>query len=244
MGLMRVAIVSDIHGNLAAWEAVLGDIRAVAPDLVLHAGDLADGGSSPAEVVDRIRALGWAGVRGNGEEMLCRPETLDEFASQSTAPPAIWNAVREVAAWTRASLGKERLSWLSQLPLTLTAPELAVVHASPHTCWKAPRADATDADLEAIYGALGQPTIVFGHTHLPAIRRLGETGRLVINSGSVGLPYDGDPRASYLVLDDGAPQIRRVSYDVEQEAGRLTHSGLPQAEWVTRMLRAAAPRMP
>lgn len=241
---MRVAVVSDIHGNFTAFEAVLGDICAAAPDLVLHAGDLADGGSSPAEIVDRIRALGWAGVKGNGDEMLSRPESLDEFISRSTAPPVLWNAVREIAAWTRESLGQERLAWLGQLPLALTAPDLAVVHASPNHCWKAPAANATDADLERTYGTLGQPTVVFGHTHMPAIRHLDGTARIVINCGSVGLPYDGDPRAAYLLLDDGAPQIRRVSYDLEQEVERLKNSGLPQAEWVARMLRAASPQMP
>jgi predicted phosphodiesterase len=241
---MRVAIVSDIHGNLTAWEAVLDDIRSVAPDVVLHAGDLADGGSSPAAIVDCIRAFGWAGVQGNGDEMLSRPESLDEFISQSTAPPTLWYAVREMAAWTRASLGKERLSWLGQLPLALTTDELAVVHASPDHSWKGPAANATDADLERTYGVPRRPTVVFGHTHLPGVRRLGETGRLVINSGSVGLPYDGDPRAAYLLLENGTPQIRRVSYDTQQEVDRLHCSGLPHAEWVARMLRAASPRMP
>ena len=80
---MRVAVVSDIHGNLTALEAVLADVREQAPDLVLHGGDLSDSGSSPAEVIDRIRDLGWQGVMGNTDEMLVRPESLGEFASQS-----------------------------------------------------------------------------------------------------------------------------------------------------------------
>lgn len=83
---MRVAILSDIHGNLSAFEAVLADIHQVAPDLVLHGGDLADGGSGPIEIIDRIRDLGWQGVMGNGDEMLCRPESLEDFAAQSSAP--------------------------------------------------------------------------------------------------------------------------------------------------------------
>ncbi|PYT16371.1 MAG: metallophosphoesterase, partial [Acidobacteria bacterium] len=86
---MRIAIVSDIHGNRTAFEAVLADLRETSPDLILHGGDLADGGASPAEIVDRIRDLGWQGVLGNTDEMHSRPESLDEFASQSTAPPAL-----------------------------------------------------------------------------------------------------------------------------------------------------------
>src|ERR1039457_4332163 len=80
---MRIAIVSDIHGNRTAFEAVLTDLRQTSPDLILHGGDLADGGSSPVEIVDRIRDLGWLGVVGNTDEMLSMPETFEEFASQS-----------------------------------------------------------------------------------------------------------------------------------------------------------------
>jgi predicted phosphodiesterase len=89
---MRIAVVSDIHGNLSAFQAVLEDIRRVSPDLVLHGGDLADGGSSPVEIVDSIRDLGWQGVMGNTDEMLVRPASLEEFAGQSSAPPTLWAA--------------------------------------------------------------------------------------------------------------------------------------------------------
>jgi len=77
---MRIAIVSDIHGNRTALEAVLADLRQTSPDLILHGGDLADSGSSPVEIVDRVRDLGWQGVVGNTDEMLFRPESLEEFA--------------------------------------------------------------------------------------------------------------------------------------------------------------------
>lgn len=100
-----VAVVTDIHGNLTAFEAVLADIRRVAPDLVLHGGDLADPGSSPIDVVDHIRDLGWRGVMGNTDEMLVRPSSLEDFASQSTAPPTLWSAIRLIASSTRSKLG-------------------------------------------------------------------------------------------------------------------------------------------
>jgi predicted phosphodiesterase len=70
---MRIAIVSDIHGNRTAFEAVLADLKQTSPDLILHGGDLADSGASPSEIVDRIRELGWAGVVGNTDEMLFAP---------------------------------------------------------------------------------------------------------------------------------------------------------------------------
>ena len=243
---MRIAVVADIHGNLTALEAVIADLRVTVPDVVLHAGDLADGGSSPVEVVDRIRALGWTGVMGNTDEMLVRAEALEGFAAQSKARAAMWNAIREIAAATRAVLGEERLEWMCGLPLSVVRPELelAVLHARPGDCWRAPAADASDAELEAIYAPLGEPTVAYGHTHVPSIHRLSGRLRALINTGSVGLPYDGDPRASYLLLEDGEPEIRRVEYDVEKELRLLATSGLPGATWTAKMLRARGPTMP
>src|SRR5271157_6151549 len=102
---MRVAIASDIHGNRTAFEAVLADLRQTSPDLILHGGDLADAGASPVEIVGRIRDLGWQGVVGNTDEMLFRPESLEEFARESSAPPSLWDAVRKMAMATREALG-------------------------------------------------------------------------------------------------------------------------------------------
>src|SRR5579863_6778928 len=99
---MRIAILSDIHGNRTAFEAVLADLQQTSPDLILHGGDLADSGSSPVEIVDRIRDLGWPGVAGNTDEILFRPAALDEFASQIPE-------LKPMAAWTRGRLGPERI---------------------------------------------------------------------------------------------------------------------------------------
>jgi predicted phosphodiesterase len=239
----RIAVVSDVHGNRHAFEAVLRDLRETAPDLVLHGGDLADGGSSPAEVVDEIRSLGWKGVLGNGEEAVARPETLEEFAGYSSAPAALWNALREMMSWTRAALGHERVAGLGALPRMETAGRLGLVHASLDDTWRAPGAEAGDAELLSGYVALRQPVAVYGHIHRPFVRAVGN-GLMVANSGSVGLPYDGDPRASYLIVDGSAVTIRRVDYDVEKEIQALKDSGLPYADWVARILRSAAPQMP
>src|ERR1039457_5869072 len=92
---MRIAVVSDIHGNRTAFEAVLEDLRQTSPDLILHGGDLADGGSSPVEIVDQIRDLGWPGVVGNTDEMLSTPGTFEEFASQSPKLQPLWAAIRD-----------------------------------------------------------------------------------------------------------------------------------------------------
>jgi predicted phosphodiesterase len=242
---MRVAVLSDIHGNRTAFEAVLADLHSVAPDWVLHGGDLADSGSSPTEIVDSIREFGWPGVMGNTDEMIIRPESLEAFAAQSKAPATLWDAVREIAAATRAALGEERLAWMRSLPLIHHAPGLALLHASPLSCWLAPAADASDAELESTWAPLSEPVVAYGHTHLPGVRRLTcETPRLVINTGSVGMPYDGDSRASYLLLEGDRAEIRRVEYDIERELALLAACNLPGAEWTAKTLRARGPTLP
>src|SRR3954452_19265678 len=102
---MRIAIVSDIHGNRTAFEAVLADLRDTSPDLVLHGGDLADGGAGAIDIVDRIRDLGWEGVVGNTDEMLFDPESLARFAAQTPAMRPLLPAIEAMASWTRSALG-------------------------------------------------------------------------------------------------------------------------------------------
>src|SRR5579862_9178239 len=129
---MRIAIVSDIHGNLAAFEAVLSDLRLTSPDVIFHGGDLAAGGSSPVEIVDRIRDLGWQGVLGNTDELLFAPRALTEFAGQSPVrSQPLFAAIAEMAKVTRAALGEERLAWLSKLPSMQAFEATALVHAKP-----------------------------------------------------------------------------------------------------------------
>jgi putative phosphoesterase len=239
---MRIAIVSDIHGNRTAFEAVLTDLRQKSPDLILHGGDLPQGGSSPAEIVDQIRDLGWQGVLGNTDEMLFKPESLREFASQSPNLKSLWDAIEQMAAATSEALGEERIAWLSGLPrVRIIHDSMALVHASPETTWRSPGHAATDADLESMYAPLGRSMVIYGHIHHSYIRSV--TGMTIANCGSVSLSYDGDPRAAYLLLDDGRPSIRRVEYDVEKEIQAYSARGFPHAEWVGKMLRAARPQM-
>ena len=252
---MRIAIVSDIHANRFAFEAVLSDLRETTPDLVLHGGDLAHGGSSPSEIIDRIRDLGWPGVLGNTDEMLFRPESLTEFASSLPKLQTMFAKIADMAAWDRAAVGKNRLEWLSALPFQRLYDSIVLVHASPQNCWRAPAPEASDNELTSVYTPPGKPMVVYGHIHRPYIRKIsgGNSDRTptelsatmtIANSGSVSLSHDGDPRASYLLIDDGMPQIRRVPYDLEREIQALANCGMPHADWIARTLRAASPQMP
>jgi predicted phosphodiesterase len=244
---VRIAIVSDIHGNLTAFEAVLADLRQTSPDFILHGGDLADGGASPAEIVDRVRDLGWQGVVGNTDEMLFKAESLTQFAKQSPNLQPLLAMIEEMAVATREALGEERLAWLRDLPGRHIHGPMALVHASPESLWRAPTHTASDAELESAYGPLGQPIAIYGHIHHSYIRRVSATNvsrMTVVNTGSVSMSYDGDRRAAYLLLDESEPVIRRVEYEVDKEIKALSACRLPHSDWVTKILESARPQMP
>jgi putative phosphoesterase len=233
---MRVAILSDIHGNRRAFQAVIDDLRQVAPDLVLHGGDLAYGGAHPADIIDQVRSLRWPGVRGNTDEMLWSPESLTQFAARQPKLGPLLSRIQELIPPTLASIGEERLRWLEGLPNLQSQEGFSLVHASPDDLWRAPMPNASDDELQSTYASLFAPIVVYGHIHRPYIRRL--QGVTVANTGSVSQSYDGDRRASYLVMDGDSISIRRVEYDVESEAKELLRSGLPHADWLSRILLA------
>lgn len=239
---MRIAIVSDIHGNRTAFEAVLADLRYTSPDLILHGGDLADSGASPVGIVDCIRDLGWQGVVGNTDEMLFKPESLTEFARPSPELQPLFATIEEMAAATREALGEERLVWLGGLPCIQIHGSMALVHASPKSPWSAPTPEASDEELVSVYSPLGQSIAIYGHIHRPYIRSV--SGMTIANTGSVGLSYDGDRRSAYFLLDDGKPTIRRVEYDMNRELKALSNCGLPHADWIAKTLVSAGPQMP
>ena len=249
---MRIAVLSDIHGNRTAFAAVLADLKLTSPDLIFHGGDLADAGSSPAEIVDWVRDLGWPGVVGNTDEMLFRPESLQEYAEKSPHLQPLFAVIEEIAAATRDTLGEERLGWLRSLPSSQVYNPMALVHATPESLWSAPAPEASDAELESVYGALDKPVAVYAHLHRAFVRTIadvrGARGLVVANTGSVSLSYDGDPRAAYLLLDTSEqtllPIIRRVEYDVAEEIRALSSCGLPHSKWITKTLECARPQMP
>jgi putative phosphoesterase len=222
---IRLAIVSDIHGNLTALEAVVADIERRGVDRVLHGGDLALAGCQPTEVIDRVRELGWDGIVGNTDELLWRPE---ERAVQERKAPRLSDLLSvlfgDYAPATRELLGAERIAWLRLLPAEHREDDLVLLHASPGDLWRAPPPDAEDSVLAATYDSCAAKRVVYGHIHRPYVRQVGAL--TVANSGSVGSPFDGDPRASYLLVDDEM-EVIRVEYDIEREVSLLLNSGYP-----------------
>jgi putative phosphoesterase len=240
---MRFAVVSDIHGSLRALEAVVADLEGKSPDLIVHGGDLAVNGPRPAEVIDLVRELGWPGVLGNTDEMLEDPEGLSK---QEARAPQLIDLLRvlflHTAPATAQMLGEERIDWLKSLPMEWRNDDLVVVHASPGDLWRAPMPDADEESLSRVFESLNSRIVVYGHIHRAYIPHL--PNFTLANSGSAGLSYDGDSRATYLLIEEGGASIQRVEYDLDREVSDLMTSGYPFASWLAEIRRTGKYRPP
>jgi predicted phosphodiesterase len=233
---MRLAIVSDIHGNLTALEAVVADLRRTSPDLVVQGGDVAALGTRPAEVADRVRELGWPSVVGNSDELLWDPTVRAEQERRAPRLIAWLNVLFGLMGpWAAERLGDERVAWLREQPGQWRDATTLLVHAAPGDLWRAPMPDAPDGELVATYDCEGVALAIYGHIHRPFVRTL--PGLTVANSGSVGLSFDGDPRAAYLLIDDGVPSVRRVEYDIERTVRDARDAEFPMPNWLAGVLR-------
>jgi diadenosine tetraphosphatase ApaH/serine/threonine PP2A family protein phosphatase len=194
------------------------------------------GGSNPAEVIDCIVQEGWKGVLGNTDEVLWDNSARPALEASAPKLKPLFKALFDVCGpATREMIGESRMAWLRALPAELRHDSLVLIHAGPGNVWRAPTDTADDAELEATYAQLNAEILVYCHIHRPFVRKIG--AMTVCNTGSVGSPYDGDPRASYLLIEDGIPAIRRVAYDIEKEVGRLLASEYPYKEWIAEMRR-------
>jgi predicted phosphodiesterase len=228
---MRLAVLSDIHSNLAALEAVWDDLPTIDELWVL--GDIVGYGPQPNEVIAALQQMGARSVMGN-----------HDGAAIGTVDTADFNPdAAKAVGWTAQALDDNARGYLAALPEVRCEEALTAVHGSPRDpVWEYITSPAVAAaNLNAFDTAL----CLFGHTHVPAVfsstdgqvaatrPRAGEVaslaGRCLINPGSVGQPRDGDPSAAYLILDTqaGTAEFRRVRYDVERTQRAMRHAGLP-----------------
>ena len=237
---MRYALISDIHANLPALDAVLADIDARGDvDAIVHAGDLVGYSSFPNEVVSRLAERGIAGIAGNYDSTVatgykhcgCRSENArqEELAHISYA-----YTLQACTAETKAILGALPFS-LDLRPLGghLAGPRLVLVHGTPTlntVYWTEDRDDDFCRKMAAVVGLKAGDAIAFGHTHKPWHRVV--DGIHFINTGSVGRPKDGDWRAGYVLLELGEAAARvefvRVTYDLAATLAGVRAAGLPE----------------
>jgi predicted phosphodiesterase len=232
---MRVAIISDIHANLHALEAVLAALEAEPPDELWCLGDLVGYGPKPNECCALVKARAFVCLSGNHDLAVIGTIDLDEFSGDAAA----------AAAWTRGVLEDEPRAFLSRLEPVGKSPGVALFHGSARDpVWEYILSDAAAA---ATLLLTEEPLVLVGHSHAAlqfSFRDMGLDGglapdgttlelagaRWLLNPGSVGQPRDGDPRAAYLVLDLDARRatFRRVAYDIERTQAEMRDAGLPQ----------------
>jgi putative phosphoesterase len=221
---MRLAVLSDVHGNAAALEAVLSDVAAFGVDRIWLLGDFVAFGPAPAAVLRRVLALANARfVQGNTDRYVLSDEPK-------------WASFR----WTRRHLSEDDQDFLRRLPTRQVEGDLLGVHASPRSDEEGIEPGTDDEGLRHMLAGVKQAVVFCGHTHLPLDRRLDRWR--VVNVGSVGLPLDGDRRASYVLVDrDDEPRVefRRVSYDVGRVIAELEQSDHPRRDWVVERLETA-----
>jgi len=230
---VRVAVLSDIHSNVVALDAVLDSAGPV--DAIWHLGDVVGYGPEPDAVVHRLAAAGAVGVAGNHDRAATGGSEIDWFNPDA----------RAAMEWTRGRISSTTSSWLAAQPVRRTESETLLVHGSPRDpIWEYVMSSAVaGANLRELETRMG----LFGHTHVPMIWaerdgridgisprpaatiRFDGASRLLINPGSVGQPRDGDPRASWLELDlaEGIGTWHRVAYDIPAVQAAMLDAGLP-----------------
>lgn len=229
---MRIALFSDVHGNLAALEAVLKALDTHGPlDAKVCAGDMVYLGPSPAEVLDLLVAEQVQLIRGNTDDIV-----TGALPPDAPPNPRVAEILADHVAWNRRHLRPDQLDLLKGLPLTLQFGSLLVCHATPDSNHSLlPRLDQHPrADLERAFGGLpGVQAVAYGHWHQPSVASL-ETVTLV-NVSSISIPMDGQARAGFTIaqLHDGfwSFQQHRVAYDLEPELQRMRDRGMPQPPW-------------
>jgi len=233
---MRVAVISDIHSNLHALDAVLADIERESPDELWCLGDVVGYGPRPDECVDLTRARAQLSLCGNHDLAVLGTIDVGEFSGDAAA----------AARWTTGVLGDEQAAWLRTLAPQAVRPGVELFHGSPRDAvW-----DYVLTEHIALISILETEAaiVLVGHSHVPlALGWDGEalTGglapagtevdlaerRWLLNPGSVGQPRDGDPRAAWLLIDidAGRAAFRRVPYPIEQTQAEIRERGLPDA---------------
>ncbi len=230
---LRLAVLSDVHGNLVALEAVRKAIRKEKPDAVLVAGDLAMNGPDPAGTIDALRAMEADGaviVAGNTDVAVA---DFDYGAAFPWFPDGVPAALSAAAEWAHEALGDDRLDWLRRLPaerrLRDDATLVLLTHASPGS-----QTAGFDLDLDAAVtlerlSRTDARVICCGHTHLPEVRDFG--WKVIVNDGSAGYVFDGDPTASWALVtvagETVSAEIRRTEFDVMAVSNAISARGLP-----------------
>lgn len=227
--MLRLAILSDIHGNLPALEAVLADIQDQGIQEIFHLGDLVGYNPFPNETVARIAAEEIPGITGNYDQAVLAlvPDPIGELLNTKISPMG-----KEIYAWTVQAVTPATREFLLAQPrersLQVGKWRLRLTHGSPRHIRDYVRPSWPDDMVADLLAEIPEDVLLVGHTHIPLTRQV--QAKWLLNPGSVGFPKDGNPLASYLILEVGetiTPIIRRVAYDIDRTIAAIRAAGLP-----------------
>jgi putative phosphoesterase len=232
MTALRLALISDIHGNSRALEAALADIARQAPDRIVILGDLVFNGPRPAEALDRVMELDRAGalvIAGNTDIAVADGDYAAAFPWLDEVPAGH----RAAAEWAHEQLGDDQLEYLRRLPaerrIAVEDELVLACHASPGSQTNGMPADL-DASVTMQYATRTDARVICcGHTHVADVRELGR--RLLVNPGSCGYAFDGSPDACWAILSVGGgaepeARLQRTAYDARAVAEEVNERGL------------------
>lgn len=227
---MRIGILSDIHGNLPALQAVQRELERHQVDQIVNLGDVSFRGPSPRECWEAVRAMGTPVLRGNTEDWL----------TGSAVIPAPLAPIRE---WSLQRLDDGMLAEMGALPfdhrIEAHGRRIRFVHGSPQSNMEFLFPFTPEADLTTAVAGAEAEILVMGHTHWTFSRRIGDLH--LIGVGSVGLPFDGDPGAACAVLEVTADAVRlthvRVGYDGERTMALARESGFPDSDFLASCVK-------
>jgi putative phosphoesterase len=236
---MKLAFISDIHGNATALEAVLEDIKARNVDKVYVLGDICYRGPEPQRSLDLVRKLNTEVIKGNADEWVVRGVQQGEVPNQALE---VMNKERD---WTLSQLDTESIDYLQSLPselkIELEGVRIHAYHATPHSLFDIVPPYEPEENLIKSQMVQDSDIYVYAHIHKAYIRYT--YGKCIINTGSVGLPFDGLNKASYAIVElngnNYQTAIIRVGYDVEKVIEQIRLSNYPNKESMIKILKNA-----
>jgi putative phosphoesterase len=238
---MKLAFISDIHGNAVALEHVLNDLKEKNVDKIFVLGDICFRGPEPRRSLDLVRSLNTDVIKGNADEWIVRGIKEGEVPSNAIE---IMNRERE---WATSQLDEESVEYLRQLPSEVNVEygkvKIHGFHATPSSLFDIVQPNEEDEMMEEKLMANAEADIyIYAHIHKPFIRYI--NGKCIINTGSVGLPFDGLPRSSYVLIDiqEEAVQtaIIRTDYNLQHVISRFKESNYPNKELMVKVLENAS----
>jgi putative phosphoesterase len=227
--MTRLAIISDIHGNLPALEAVLADIEVLGITDIYHLGDLVGYNPFPNETVALIAQRGIPGITGNYDQAVLGlvADPIGELLNAKITPMG-----REIYAWTVREVNSQSREFLAAQPRQVSLARgkwrLRLTHGSHRHIKDYVRPSWPNEMVGDLLREVEEDVLLAGHTHIPMVRAV--NGKWLVNPGSVGFPKDGNPLAAYAVLELGEElvvEIRRVEYDIERTIREIATRGLP-----------------